>query len=181
MKKLTSIAAAAAMLFAGAAYAEDVTLDILYAQPGFAKFHDPIAKAFMEKHPDIKLEFRAPAKDYDEGHLLMQRLAVTNQLPDMYFPGYHLLGELARSLAQRGQIVDLKPFLDAESADWKTANYTDSMLGLGTVDGGKYGMAFNASLPIIYINETQVERGSVGTKDTPASQDAVEKWSGSRQ
>ena len=101
----------------------------------------------------------------------MQRLAVTNQLPDMYFPGYHLLGELARSLAQRDQIVDLAPFLDAEPAEWKAENYTDSMLGLGTVDGVKYGMAFNASLPIIYINETLVEKAGVDPKDIPSTWD----------
>ncbi len=170
MRHFTGMAAAA-MLFAGAASAQDVTLDILYAQSGFAKFHNPIAEAFMAEHPEIKIEFRAPAKDYDEGHLLMQRLAVTNQLPDMYFPGYHLLGELARNLAERDHIVDLQPLLDAEPAEWIAENYTDSMLGLGIVDGVKYGMAFNASLPIIYINETLVEKAGLDPKDIPSTWD----------
>lgn len=134
------------LCMAGTAPAAEVTLDVLYAQSGFAKFHDPISQAFMKEHPDIKIKFRAPAKDYDEGHLLMQRLAVTNQLPDLYFPGYHLLPELARTLAKRNQIVNLKPFLDAEPKDWITQNYSQSMLDIGVVDGVKYGMAFNASL-----------------------------------
>lgn len=174
MRQLSAAALAAVFtLGAGAASAQDVTLDILYAQPGFAKFHDPIAQAFMAENPNVKIEFRAPAKDYDEGHLLMQRLAVTNQLPDMYFPGYHLIGELARSLAQRGQILDLQPLLDAEPAEWKEANYTESMLGLGVVDGVKYGMAFNASLPIIYINEDLVAKAGLDPKDVPTDWEGV--------
>ena len=38
---------------AGAALAQKVTLDVLYAQPGFAKYHEPIAQAFMKAHPDV--------------------------------------------------------------------------------------------------------------------------------
>jgi multiple sugar transport system substrate-binding protein len=169
MRLLGTFALAAAMATSAivSSSAQEVTLDVLYAQPGFAKFHDPIAQAFMKENPDIKVEFRAPAKDYDEGHLLMQRLTITNQLPDIYFPGYHLLGELARTLAKRDQIIDLQPLLDAEPFDWKSKNYAESMLGLGVVDGVKYGMAFNASLPILYINETAVEKAGLDPKDLP--------------
>ena len=46
---------------AGAAQAQKVTLDVLYAQPGFAKYHEPIAQAFMKAHPDVEIKFRAPA------------------------------------------------------------------------------------------------------------------------
>lgn len=175
MKYFATMVAAAAMTMqlTSGALSEEVTLDILYAQPGFAKFHDPIAQAFMKEHPDIKIHFRAPAKDYDEGHLLVQRLAVTNQLPDMYFPGYHLLGELARTLAKRDQIIDLEPLLDAEPDEWKQENYSESMLQLGVVDGTKYGMAFNASLPILYVNETAVEKAGLDPKEIPGNWDEL--------
>jgi multiple sugar transport system substrate-binding protein len=122
------VAAAAAAAFAlgcaAPASAQKVTLDVLYAQPGFAKYHEPIAEAFMKAHPDVEIKFRAPAKDYDEGHQTMLRAAVTNQLPDIYFPGFHLMGELAGTLEKRGQIVDLGPRLAAEPAAWRTENYT---------------------------------------------------------
>lgn len=148
-----------------------VTLDILYPQPGFAKFHEPIAKEFMRLHPEITIHFRAPAKDYDEGHLLMQRLAVTNQLPDIYYSGYHLLGELVSNLSKRDQIVDLGPFLGAEPTGWKDANYSESLLGLGQVDGKQYGMAFNASLPIVYVNEDAVRKGGGDPTNLPENWD----------
>lgn len=172
MKRL-ALACATIALIAGTASAEPITLDVLYAQAGFAKFHDPIAEAFMKEHPDITIEFRAPAKDYDEGHLLMQRLAVTDQLPDMYFPGYHLMAELARALNDRGRILDLQPLLDAEPEEWVHENYSDSMLAIGVIDGVKYGMAFNASLPIIYINEDLVEASGLDPRDFPSDWDAL--------
>src|SRR6187200_1362088 len=103
------VASAVAVLAVAPVAAQKVTLDVLYAQPGFAKYHDPIAQAFMKTHPDVEIKFRAPAKDYDEGHQTMLRAAVTNQLPDMYLPGFHLMAELAGTLEKRGQIVDLGP------------------------------------------------------------------------
>ncbi len=161
MWKSAAMGAAAAVFAVGGslpASAQKVTLDVLYAQPGFAKYHEPISQAFMKAHPDIEIKFRAPAKDYDEGHQTMMRAAVTNQLPDIYFPGFHLIAELAATLEKRGQIVDLGPKLAAEPAAWRAENYTDSMIKLGQVHGKQYGMAVNASLPILYFNTDLVKK-----------------------
>ena len=136
--------------------AEPVTLDVLYAFPAFAKFHEPIAAEFMKKQSDIKVQFRAPAASYDEGHQTMLRQAVTNQLPDVYYAGYHLLAELVRTLVKRNQITEVGPLLAKEDAAWRKANYSDNVLALGKVDGKTYGLAFNASLPILYFNEQLV-------------------------
>src|SRR5437868_12879135 len=95
------------------AHAEAVTLDVLYAFPAFAKFHEPIAQEFMKRQSDIKISFRAPAPSYDEGHQTMMRQSMTNQLPDVYYAGYHLLAELVRNLAKRKQITEVEPLLAA--------------------------------------------------------------------
>ena len=173
----SKLAAAAATvvvhLSAGAAAAQDVTLDVLYAQPGFAKYHEPIAQAFMKAHPDVEIKFRAPAKDYDEGHQAMMRAAVTNQLPDIYFPGFHLLGELSATLEKRGQIVDLGPKLAAEPAAWRTENYTDTVIKLGQAHGKQYGLAVNASLPIMYFNADLVKKAGGDPAKMPDTFDGV--------
>src|SRR5512144_2791801 len=140
------------------ARADTVTLDVLYAFPAFAKFHEPIAEEFMKRQKDIKVQFRAPAASYDEGHQTMLRQAMTNQLPDVYYSGYHLLAELVRTLDKRKQLTEVGPLLDKEDAAWRKANYADSVLALGKVDGKMYGLAFNASLPIIYFNEQLVKK-----------------------
>ena len=175
LKRVAATAATAcvALAAAGSSFAQKVTLDVLYAQPGFAKYHEPIAAAFMKAHPDVEIKFRAPAKDYDEGHQAMLRAAVTNQLPDIYFPGFHLIAELAATLEKRGQIVDLGPRLAAEPAAWRTQNYTDSVIKLGQVRGKQYGMAVNASLPIMYFNTELVKKAGGDPAKMPDTWDGV--------
>ena len=166
-----SAAAGLAPFLSSNAWAETVTLDVLYAFPAFAKFHEPIAAEFMKRQSDIKIQFRAPAATYDEGHQTMLRQAMTNQLPDVYYSGYHLLAELVRTLVKRNQLTEVGPLLEKEDAAWRKANYADSVLALGKVDGKTYGLAFNASLPIIYFNEQLVRVGGGDPNKMPDTWD----------
>ncbi|MGY6633159.1 MAG: ABC transporter substrate-binding protein [Alkalilacustris sp.] len=143
---------------ASPAAAQQVTLDVLYCNPSFSRFYDPIAEAFMERHPDIAIAYRAPCANYDEGHQTVLRSAVTGQLPHLFFSGFHLLEELARTLDARGDIVDLAPLLQAEGAEVAAANFDPAILDLGRVDGTLFGLAFNASTPIVYVNRDLVAR-----------------------
>ena len=154
------------------ARAQQVSLDVLYAFPAFAKFHEPIAQEFMKRHPDIKIEFRAPAPTYDDGHQTMMRQAVTNQLPDVYYSGVHLLSELARTLAKRNQIVDLDPLLAADK-EFRQKNYSDKIVALGKVDGKLYGLPFNASTPIMYFNADLVKKAGGDPEKMPDNWDAL--------
>ena len=160
-------------LSATPAGAQEVKLDVLYAQPGFAKYHEPIAQSFMAKYPNIKISFRAPAANYDEGHQTMIRQSVTNQLPDIYIPGFHLLAELTDALVKRNQIVELGPMLESEPAEWRQANYTDAMINLGRVKGKLYGLPANASLPIMYYNTELVKKAGGDPQHMPDTWDGI--------
>jgi multiple sugar transport system substrate-binding protein len=176
MKRRTVLLGAIALAGAMAtpvAHAQEVTLDVLYAFPAFAKFHEPIAQEFMKRHPDIKIAFRAPATTYDDGHQAMMRQAVTNQLPDVYYSGFHLLSELARTLAKRNQIVDLGPLLAAESKDFRDKNYSPKIVNLGKVDGKLYGLPFNASSPIMYYNAELVKKAGGDPDHMPDTWDGI--------
>jgi multiple sugar transport system substrate-binding protein len=155
------------------ARAEEVTLDVLYAFPAFAKFHEPIAQEFMKRHPDIKIKYRAPAPTYDDGHQTMIREAMTNQLPDVYYSGFHLLNELTHALEKRNQIVDLGPLLKAEGAEFVNKNYSGRILALGKVDGKLYGLAFNASSPIMMYNADLVKKAGADPEHMPDTWDGV--------
>ena len=150
-----------------------VTLDVLFANPSFARFFTPIAEAFQRANPDVRIAFRQPAPNYDELHQALLRGALTNQLPDVTFPGFNRLPELARTLAPRGQVVDLGPLIAEEGAAWKAENFADRMLALGQVDGKQYGMPFNASSPIAYYNPELVTRAGGNPDAFPTSWDAV--------
>ena len=176
MSKLTAALPAlglGALLAAGPASAQDVNLDVLYAQPGFARYHDPVAQVFMAKHPNIKISFRAPAANYDEGHQAMMRQSITNQLPDIYIPGFHLLEELTNALSKRNQILELEALYNAEPAEWQSANYTESMINLGKVNGKLYGLPVNASLPIMYFNSELVKKAGGDPQRMPDTWDGV--------
>ncbi|RDJ22287.1 ABC transporter substrate-binding protein [Bosea caraganae] len=169
MKRLSRVLAAAtlALVASTAARAQEVTLDVLYAFPAFAKFHEPIAAEFMKKNPNIKINFRAPAASYDEGHQTMLRQSVTNQLPDVYYSGFHLLTELVDTLDKRKQVVDLGPMLAAEPEAWRKANYSDALLSLGQVHGKQAGLAFNASTPLMYFNAELVKKAGGDPEKMP--------------
>lgn len=132
---------------------EPVTLEVLYNLPGFTRFHQPLADAFMEANPHVTIEFLAPAAGYNEGQQQVLRAAVTGNLPDVYFSGYNLTAELVATLAPRGQITDLAPFIEAEGGQaFLDENFAPSMAALGRVDGVQYGLPVNASSPILYVN-----------------------------
>ncbi|MBZ9857010.1 ABC transporter substrate-binding protein [Mesorhizobium sp. CA13] len=170
MKFLSKIIAASAVLLGAASTAlaqSPVTLDVYYAFPAFAKFHEPLAAEFMKEHPDIKIQFRAPAASYDEGHQAMLRASITNNLPDVYYSGYHVLHELVGKLKARNQILDLGTMMDAEAKEWRDANYADNILDLGRVDGKLYGLAFNASMPIMFYNADLVKKAGGDPDNMP--------------
>jgi multiple sugar transport system substrate-binding protein len=153
---------------AAPAQAAAVTLDVYYANPSFATFFDEIAQEFMKRNPDIEIKFRAPAPTYDVGQQTMLRQAITNQLPDVDFTSFSFMAELVHTLVKRDQIVDLGPLLQKEGADWVKANFSQSTLNLAKVDGKQFGMAFNASLPIAYVNADLVRKAGGDPDKMPA-------------
>jgi multiple sugar transport system substrate-binding protein len=175
MKWFTASALAAAALLHAAlpASAQQVTLDVLYAFPSFARFHEPVAAEFMKKHPDIRIQFRAPAPNYDDGHQTVLRSALTRQMPDVFYSGFHLLPELVRTLAKRDQIRPIDDLISAEGAAFRSANYSDRLLALGTVDGKLYGLAFNASNPIMYFNADLVKKAGGDPANMPKTFEGV--------
>jgi len=149
------------------AFAQEMTLEVLYNLPGFTKFHQPLADEFMKNNPDIKINFLAPAAGYNEGQQQVLRSAVTGNLPDVYFSGYNLTAELVHTLAPRNQITDLGPFIEAEGPSFLDDNYSPKMAALGQIDGKQYGLPVNASSPIIYINADLVRKAGGDPDNMP--------------
>jgi len=168
-----------AALLLGAAFAappaaaEQVTLQVLHAWPSHKRFHEPIAEAFMKAHPDIRIEFQAPAASYGDAHQRIIRAAMTDTLPDVYYAAYNTLPELVRTLQPRGQIAPLDGLLQGEGADWITTNYSSNVLALGQVDGKQCGLPFNASTPIVYFNRDLIAKAGANPDAFPADWDGI--------
>ncbi|MEZ2127916.1 MULTISPECIES: ABC transporter substrate-binding protein [unclassified Sinorhizobium] len=140
------------------AAAEEITLDVMYPWPELKSFQEPLAQAFMQANPEIKIKFRLSPPNYEEANLAIARGAITGDLPDVYFSGYSVLKPMVETLSKRNQTVALTPFMNAEGADWVSANYDASLLSLGHVNGTQYAIPFNASTPIIYFNADLVKQ-----------------------
>lgn len=169
-RRFTLGAAVCALALPSLAQAQQVTLDVLYNLPGFTRFHQPLADAFMENNPDVTINFLAPAVGYNEGQQQILRSAVTGNLPDVYFSGYNLTAELVEALAPRDQIVDLAPFIKAEGGQtFLDENFAPSMLALGVVDGKQYGLPVNASSPIMYVNADLVRAAGGDPENMPTT------------
>jgi multiple sugar transport system substrate-binding protein len=174
MKRFLALLAASVLVGAAAtAAAETVTIEVLHPYAGHKRFHDPIADEFMKQNPDVKIQFRAPAQNYNEGHQGIIRDALTNRLPDVWHSGFHLLPELVQSLSARRQIVELTPLMNGEGEAWMKENYSDNVLSHGVVDGKQWGMPFNASTPIVFYNADLVRRAGGSTDTLPSDWDSV--------
>ncbi|WP_284179766.1 ABC transporter substrate-binding protein [Rhabdaerophilum sp. SD176] len=175
---LTKRSLLAAALSAAAilpAHAQQITLDVLYCFPSFARFHEPVAAEFMKKNPNIKINFRAPSPTYDDGHQVILRSALTRQLPDIFYSGFHLLPEMVRTLDARGQITVLDGMLAAEGAEFAKTNYPQSLMSLAVFNKKTYGIAFNASNPIVYFNADLVKKAGGDPNNFPKTFDGIIK------
>ena len=171
-----SAALAATIAFASpllAEAAEPVTLNFFHASASTANFLRPVVAKFMAAHPDIKINMMVPATNYSEAHQAVLRDIAADTLPDVYLASYSSLGSLVSALKDNGKAVALDPLMKGEGEGWVAANYGEALLKLGQYEGTQYGIPFNASTPILYVNEDLVTKAGGSMQAFPDSWDGV--------
>lgn len=168
MNRFLTVSAVLAALAATPAAAAPVELTVFYAWPSHQRFHEPIAAAFMERHPDVRIRFQAPASSYDEAFQGLLRQGMTGSLPDVTFAGYQML----RGLSDRGLAQDLGPLI-AATPDWAQKGFAESVLALGRVAGRQVALPFVMSTPIVYLNTDLVARTGGGDGPLPSDWDGL--------
>ena len=108
-----------------------------------------------------------PSPTYDDGHQTILRSALTNQLPDVFYSGFHLLPELVRTLAKREQVVALDDLLAGEGAEFKQGKLFRRAARPRHVDRKLYGIAFNASQPDRLLQRRPGEKGGLSPRTFP--------------
>ncbi|MEL7397708.1 MAG: ABC transporter substrate-binding protein [Pseudomonadota bacterium] len=172
MFRLTFAAATALTLVAASAEAKTV-ITCLTNAGHLTRQHEPLMKEFNAMQDEIEVQYAAPAKNYGDTHLKLFRGSATNTLPDCAFQAYNQLPSLARALAERGQIVDMGPLMEAEGDGWTEENYSDAMLDLGRIDGVQYGMPFNASVIQWYYNADLFREAGLDPDNFPTDWDGL--------
>lgn len=168
-----SLAAATALTLVATSADAKVTITCLTNAGHLTRQHEPLMKEFNAMQDEIEVKYAAPAKNYGDTHLKLFRGSATNTLPDCAFQAYNQLPSLARALAERGQIVDMGPLMDAEGDGWTKENYSDAMLDLGRVDSVQYGMPFNASVIQWYYNADLFRDAGLDPDNFPTDWDGL--------
>src|SRR5512137_511636 len=106
------LAAAMFSLVAGIAHAQTpIEIVVQYPNPElFDETQKQIAAEFAKVHPEIKVKFRAPYVDYEDGTQKTLRDSVTNQLPDVTFQGLNRI----RVLVDKNIPAPLDGYITAE-------------------------------------------------------------------
>ncbi|MEM7597025.1 MAG: ABC transporter substrate-binding protein [Pseudomonadota bacterium] len=172
MFRLTLAAATVLTLVAPSADAKTV-ITCLTNAGHLTRQHEPLMKEFNAMQDEIEVQYAAPAKNYGDTHLKLFRGSATNTLPDCAFQAYNQLPSLARALAERGQIVDMGPLMEAEGDGWTEENYSEAMLDLGRIDGVQYGMPFNASVIQWYYNADLFREAGLDPDNFPTDWDGL--------
>jgi multiple sugar transport system substrate-binding protein len=135
-------------LIGNLAHAADTTIEVLYAfDRTTAGTHNEIKAEFEKENPGLKIDFLAPAQNYEDAAQKLLRGALINDLPDVAFQGQNLI----RSLVDRDIAVPLDPFIAADGGAQKLG-YDAGMLRIGALKGRQYAIPFSVSTPIICVN-----------------------------
>lgn len=146
-----------------------VELSVQYSIPElFRGLMEDVGAAFMRRHPDVRIAFRAPEQGYEEILQRNLRDAITRQLPDVAFHGLNR----QRTLLERGIPVDLAPLLRADR-EVPALGYSESLLSLGEVGGTQTGIGFALSTPILYFNADLVRRAGGNPEALPGTWEDV--------
>src|SRR5262249_51155216 len=159
--------AAAALILLTVAAAAQTEVVVQYPYPDlFNNTMKRIAEASAKERSDIKISFRAPYKDYEDGTQRVLREAVTGDVPDLTFQGLNRV----RIFADKGIAVALDDHFKAE-ANAEAAGFHQAMRAAGTVNGKIYGLPFAISLPIAYYNVDLIKKAGGDPEKLPATWD----------
>ncbi|MHC2296158.1 extracellular solute-binding protein [Rhizobium mongolense] len=143
--------------------AAPVTVSVLYAVPAnFSDVQKEIATRFMAEHPEIKIELRTPAKDYEEGVEQLLRGVLSKDLPDVAFVGLNQV----RLLEDRNLALALDGFANSDGG-FQQLGYNQSMVDLGRVSANIFALPFAVSTPILYVNEDLVRAAGADIDQFP--------------
>lgn len=134
----------------------------------FNETHRRLAEGFAAEHPEIKVTFRAPYKDYEDATQRILREAVTGTGPDVTFQALNRV----RALADKSVAAPLDDFIAAEKG-FEAEGFHKAMFDAGSIGGKVYGLPFAVSLPIAYFNLDLVKAAGGDPAALPTTWDGV--------
>lgn len=146
-----------------------VELVVQYPAPNlFQTLHELIVERFHAAQSAIRVTFRAPYEDYEDGLQKTLRDAITRTLPDVSYQGV----DRQRTLAERNIPVDIRPLMEADP-ETPSLGFSPALLSLGRIGATQTGIGFSLSTPIFYYNLDALKRAGHDGETLPTSWDEM--------
>ena len=118
----------------------------MWGSPAEVETHQAVADAFMESHPDIKIEIISePWNDYFTKMQTLWASGDSAAIPDVLF-----LWPTPRYAAE-GVLENLDPYIEASGYD--LSDYWPALLESASYDGSVYGFPRDISVDVLYYNK----------------------------
>lgn len=130
----------------------------MWGSPAEVATHQAVADAFMETHPDIKVEiYSEPWNDYFTKMQTLWASGDSAAIPDVLF-----LWPTPRYAAD-GVLENLDPWI--EKAGYDLADYWPALLESAMYDGSVYGFPRDISVEVLYYNKDIFDEAGVAYPD----------------
>jgi multiple sugar transport system substrate-binding protein len=159
-RRLIVALAVMALLLPNPAFAQ-TTLSVLHAFASHTPWQQELAKRYTAAHPDVTFSFQVPADTYDNALVSVIRQSLTNEMPDIYLVGAHLLP----ALVARNLVTPVDDLL--AGADLAAEGYAPETLAMAKVDGKLYGLPWTSSTPVVFFNQDLVKQAGGDPANMP--------------
>ena len=140
----------------GTGVEEKITIRFLHqwAEENRLPYWEELVNAYMEQNPNVIIEMEAisnePYKDK------MRVILGGDDVPDLFFTWD---GDYVARLAEAGAIMDMTPYLEAESDFY--ASFNQGLLTTGQVDGKQYGLPVRTCVNFFLYNKEIFEENGI--------------------
>lgn len=125
-------------------------------------------ETFMEKHPDIKVNFQ-PVPSYDDYHTKLLTQLSSNSAPDVFYIG----DDRVASVLPNGVLMSLDERLAADSTI-STDDFNPDVYQLAQSEGQLYGLPNDVNPDTWWYNKSVLE--AAGITEDPAELAANDEW-----
>ena len=125
-----------------------------------------VLKLYSEMDPSI--EVSAQFYQWDDYWSKMSALAAGKKLPDIIQMDHSVIS----TYVEKEQLLDLTPYIESGAID--TSNISDSIMEMGQVGEGVYGMVSGVSATCLFYNKTVLDEAGVTMKDNCTMEEFVE-------
>ena len=165
-KLISGLAVLPFVAFAGTAHAQ-TELSVFHAFASHSPWQEELAARYTAANPGTTFAFQVPAETYDDALVTVIRQSMTDEVPDIYMVGAHLLP----ALVARGLVKPIDDLL--AGTDLVADGYAPETLEMAKVDGTLYGLPWTSSTPVAFFNAGLVTQAGGDPAKLPKDWDGM--------